>query len=89
MRNEAATPVASSQPRAADGAHPPAPSPAAAQPDASELPRRGDRSPHAAEAAVQADAARARRLAELQAQIRDGSYTVDNAALARVLLKRE
>jgi flagellar biosynthesis anti-sigma factor FlgM len=58
-------------------------------PDSIELSRRREQLLRAAEAAVQAENARAQRLAELQAQIRGGSYQVDGAAVAKELLRHD
>lgn len=89
MRIETA-PQPMAMPRATSVARPAAPSPAVLQqPDAVELSRRGEQLLRAAEAALQAEAARAQRVAELQAQVRDGTYQVDNAAVARALLEHE
>jgi flagellar biosynthesis anti-sigma factor FlgM len=90
MRIEAATVQPTAVPRATSVPRPAAPaSGLPQQPDAVELTRRSEQLLRAAEAAVQAEAARAQRVAELQAQMRKGSYQVDDAAVARALLKRE
>ncbi len=89
MRIDAATVQPAALPRAAVSRPAPPPPAQPHQPDAVELSRRSEQLLRAAEAAVQAEAARAQRVAELQAQIRNGSYTVDNAAVARALLKHE
>ncbi len=90
MRIDAAVMQPNAVPRALSAGQSAAPAPAPAQPpDSVELSRRGEQLLRAAEAAVQAENARAERVAELQAQIRSGSYQVDTTAVAKALLKRE
>ncbi|HZQ36434.1 MAG TPA: flagellar biosynthesis anti-sigma factor FlgM [Dehalococcoidia bacterium] len=90
MRIDAAAVRPAAAPRASIAPRPAASSPAVPQqPDSVELTRRSEQLLRAAEQAVQAEAARAQRVADLRARIRAGKYTVDNAAVARALLKHE